>query len=198
VTEAGLAHAQRSGKAVGAAVAGPLTLLYGGTRRTRGTAEAIREGIADDTRVNGPVDCFALRNPDMYLAGSRVDMVSSPEALAEQVPGMTTDQASAHQWWAQFISAPDRIGWWLRQDDPPGDNAEQLGVRILRFAHSLADPGPLRGRTAIAVTHSPLLRAVLLRGTGHDPGEPKYVTGADVRVRPDGAMTIAPYDPLAV
>ena len=34
----------------------------------------------------------------------------------------------------------------------------------------------------VAVTHSPLLRAVLLRGTGSDPGEPGYVTGADIRV----------------
>ena len=61
-------------------------------------------------------------------------------------------------------------------------------ARILTFARSIADPGPLQGGTVVAVTHSPLLRAVLLHGTGSDPGEPGYVTGADVRVsrRPAG------------
>ena len=44
----------------------------------------------------------------------------------------------------------------------------------------------------VAVTHSPLLRAVLL-GTGADPGEPGYVTGTDVRVpRPAGSDLALP------
>ena len=196
VTEAGLEHARQSGKALGAELLGPLTILYGGTRRTRETAEAVLQGIDDSSRTDGPVDCFALRNPDMYLAGSRVNMVSSPEALAEQVPGMTVEQARANAWWVQFFSSPDRIGWWLRQQDPPGENAARLGERIRSFTRSLADPGPLQGRSVIAVTHSPLLRSVLLQGTGEDPGEPGYVTGADLRISPDGAITITPYDPL--
>ena len=87
-------------------------------------------GIADPARVHGPVDSFALRNPDMYVAGTRVNMVSSPATLAEQVPGMTTEQAQANPWWSGFFSAPDRIGWWLGQEQPPGENADGLSARI--------------------------------------------------------------------
>jgi len=50
----------------------------------------------------------------------------------------------------------------------------------------------------IGVTHSPLLRAVLLDATGADPGEPGYVTGIDVRVAPAGRMQISPYHPLGL
>lgn len=197
VTDAGLEHAERSGKAIGQALTGPITVLFGGTRRTRETAEAVIRGIGDDARIDGPADSFALRNPDMYVAGTRVNMVSAPAALAEQVPGMTAEQVQANPWWMEFFASPDRIGWWLGQDTPPGENVEQLTARILTFARSVADPGPLQGRTVVAVTHSPLLRAVLLRGTGHDPGEPGYVTGADIRARPNGDVAITPYDPLA-
>lgn len=196
VTEFGLKHARRSGKSLAAQVDGPLTVLYGGTRRTRETAEAVIQGMEDSARVAGPADSFALRNPDLYLAGTRVNMVSSPEALAEQVPGMTVAQASANGWWTEFFAAPDRIGWWLQQVDPPGENVHQVGARIEQFARSVADPGPLQGRLVVAVTHSPLLRAALLLGTGADPGEPGYVTGADVRVHDNGRLTITPYDPL--
>ena len=82
----------------------------------------------------------------MYVAGTRVNMVSSPSALAEQVPGMTAEQVEANPWWMQFFAAPDRIGWWLEQEDPPGENVEQLAARILTFARSIADPGPLQRR----------------------------------------------------
>ena len=109
---------------------------------------------------------------------------------------MTPEQVQDNAWWMEFFVSPDRIGWWLGQETPPGENVEQLTTRILTFARSVADPGPLQGRTVVAVTHSPLLRAVLLRGTGRDPGEPGYVTGADLRVPSDGDVTISPYDPL--
>ncbi len=77
VTEDGLAHAERVGKTIGQQTEAPVAVLFGGTRRTRETAEAIIRGIGDDERVTGPLDSFALRNPDMYVAGTRVNMVSS-------------------------------------------------------------------------------------------------------------------------
>jgi broad specificity phosphatase PhoE len=111
---------------------------------------------------------------------------------------MTVDDASSNPWWATFFASRDRIGWWLAHADPPGDDVGVLTRRILRFATSLADPGPTRGRLVVGVTHSPLLRAVLLHASGTDPGEPGYVTGADIRVHPDQrAVSIHPYDPLA-
>jgi broad specificity phosphatase PhoE len=197
VTASGLVHAERTGKAIGANTAGPLSVLFGGTRRTRETAEAIVRGIDAPDRVSAPVDAFALRNPDMYLAGARVNMVSAPEFLAEQVPGMTPEQVEANEWWTAFMSAPDRIGWWLEQDDPPGESSRDVARRLQRFARSFADPGPHSGRLIVCVTHSPLLRSMLAVANGEDPGEPAYVTGARVQVTSSGQMEISPHDPLA-
>ncbi len=195
VTEAGLVHAERSGKRIGASTDTPISVMFGGTRRTRETAEAIVRGIGEPERVDGPTDAFALRNPDMYVAGTRVNMVSSAASLAEQVVGITPNHVEANDWWTAFFSAPDRIGWWLTQDDPPGETSRDLARRIQRFARSFADPGPHRGRFFVCVTHSPVLRAVLSAVFGQDPGEPAYVTGALVRVS-TGQIEITPHDPL--
>jgi broad specificity phosphatase PhoE len=132
----------------------------------------------------------------MYVAGTRVNMVSSAESLAEQVPGMSAEQAAANDWWSKFFVAPDRIGWWLEQHDPPGETAAELSARIVRFVRTIADPGPLQGRLVVCVTHSPVLRAVLLNATGEDPGEPAYVTGTEIIARRSAELTIRAHDPL--
>jgi broad specificity phosphatase PhoE len=196
VTEEGLAHAERVGKTL-AQIDGPVTALFGGTRRTRETADAIVRCIGERDRVSGPLDSFALRNPDMYVAGTRVNMVSSAESLAEQVPGMSAEQAAGNDWWSSFFVAPDRIGWWLGQDDPPGETAADLRLRVSRFVRTASDPGPLQGRLVVCVTHSPVLRAVLLGASGADPGETAYVTGAEIIVPTAAPITIRPYDPLS-
>jgi broad specificity phosphatase PhoE len=196
VTEDGLVHAERVGKAIAVSTDVPITVLFGGTRRTRETAEAIVRGIGDANRVEGPDDCFALRNPDMYLAGARVNMVSSAANLAEQVDGMTLEQAEANAWWTEFFNAPDRIGWWLEQEDPPGDNRDDVARRIEKFARSFAVPGPHEGRLLVCVTHSPVLRSVLRLVDGRDPGEPAYVTGALIEIDAAGTVTTSSYDPL--
>jgi len=195
VTDAGLAHAERTGKAIGARNDGAISVLFGGTRRTRETAEAIVRGVGDPGRVDGPTDSFALRNPDMYVAGTRVNMVSSAAFLAEQVAGMTPAQVEANEWWTTFFHAPDRIGWWLTQDDPPGENSRDVARRIQRFARSCSDPGPHRGRLLVCVTHSPLLRAILSAVDGQDPGEPPFVTGALIQISSTGQLNTSPYDP---
>lgn len=196
VTDAGLVHAERTGQAIGARTDSAISVLFGGTRRTRETAEAIIRGIGDPGRVDGPTDSFALRNPDMYVAGTRVNMVSSPEFLAEQVSGMTPAQVEANQWWATFFEAPDRIGWWLTQDDPPGENSRDVARRIERFARSFSDPGPHQDRLLVCVTHSPLLRSILSTVVGQDPGEPGFVTGALIQISSSGQLRTSPYDPL--
>lgn len=197
MTKEGLQHAVRTGKAIGEQFGDRFTVLYGGTRRTRETAEAVIEGIGNSASIDGPTDAFALRNPDIYVAGARVNMVSSAATLAEQVPGMTEAQASEHAWFQEFFSAPDRIGWWLRQEEPPGDNGHALARRLTAFAKSLADSGPHTGSVVIGTTHSPVLRSVLREGTGTDPGEPPYVTGARLSIAEDRTVTITAFDPLA-
>ncbi len=72
----------------------------------------------------------------------------------------------------------------------------ELSARIVRFVRTVADPGPLQGRLVVCVTHSPVLRAVLLSTTGEDPGEPAYVTGAEIIVRRSAELTIRAHDPL--
>lgn len=196
VTPAGLDHAEHSGKALGHDIDGRFTVLFGGTRRTRETAEAIVRGIGVARTTPRPIDSFALRNPDLYLAGSRVNMVSSYAALAEQVPGMDQAQAEANPWWSGFITSADRIGWWLHHHNPPGDSGGQVAARVLQFATSLTDAGPWAEATVIGVTHSPVLRALLQHASGADPGEPAYVTGAEIRVAVGADPQINAFDPL--
>lgn len=196
VTEPGLAHAELTGKVLGG-IDGRFTVLFGGTRRTRETADALCRGIGDQDRTGDPIESFALRNPDLYLAGTRVNMVSSHAALAEQVPGMSEAEAEASDWWSTFISHNDRIGWWLHDSNPPGDTARDVAIRLLRFAASLTDPGPTNATAVIGVTHSPVLRAVLHHATGTDPGEPPYVTGVQITTAGSAGARIQEFDPLA-
>ena len=144
VTDAGLDHAERTGKAVGAEATGALTVLYGGTRRTRETAEALIRGIDDAARVQGPHDSFALRNPDMYLAGTRVNMVSSAEALAEQVPGMTEEQVRRTPGGPPSSPRPTgSAGGWARNSRPGSRRPTSLAGSCASRRAS-PTPGPPR------------------------------------------------------
>lgn len=67
------------------------------------TAAAIADGLDDPARVVGPTDAFALRNPDVYVAGVRLNLVRSPAALAEQVPGLSEQDAAANEFSAGFL-----------------------------------------------------------------------------------------------
>lgn len=194
LTAAGRQQARDAGRRLAGPGLGSVRLLSGETRRARETAALVGEGLADP---GGPDVAFALRNPDLYLAGVRVDMVSSAEAFAAQVPGLSVDHVLAVPFFSGWFSAPDRIEWWLRHPSPPGDDAAAVAVRLAVFAASLGDAGPDGADTVIGVTHSPLLRAVSLRFTGVDPGEPAYLTGFGLDVLPDGSVRAAAFDPFA-
>jgi broad specificity phosphatase PhoE len=187
LTAAGRAQAEDAGRRMAAQGLGKVRLLSGATRRASETAEGVRAGLsADGVPVSGPDVAFALRNPDLYLAGARVDMVSSAEAFADQVPWLAADDVLAVPFFAGFLSAPDRIEWWLRAGDPPGDDVASVAARIVAFARSLADSGTAAD-TVVAVSHSPVLRAVAVGLGLDDPGEPGYLTGYAVEVGADGA-----------
>lgn len=188
ITDEGVRIANDVGRRL-AASESRIRLLYGATLRARQTAEAIAEGAAAAGLEAGvPREAFALRNPDIYVAGVRVDMVSSPQAVAAQVDGLTADDAAAVPFFRGFLAASDRVGWWLRERDPPGEGAEAVAARILAFAASLADGGEAGAAATVAVTHSPILRACALSALGSDPGEPDWVSGLLAEV--DGERTV--------
>ncbi|HET8854046.1 MAG TPA: phosphoglycerate mutase family protein, partial [Ktedonobacteraceae bacterium] len=71
-----------------------VSLLHAPTRRTRETAlrlhssmTAVFDDVAEPpVRLLAPVEHWAIRNPDIYVAGSRIELVSTAEAVAEQLP----------------------------------------------------------------------------------------------------------------
>jgi len=193
VTERGLDGAEHVGQRL-AAAAGRIRVLTGDTLRTRQTGAAIATGASvAGAAVDEPRVAFALRNPDLYVAGERVDMVSSPAALAEQVPGMTVDEAAAVPFFATFFEQPDRIGWWLGRADVPGDDAEAVARRIGHFAASLPDRTTQPAELTVGVTHSPVLRACALARLGLDPGEPEWLTGLELSVSSDRSVAACWY-----
>jgi broad specificity phosphatase PhoE len=181
VTPRGLGEATEAGRSLGKDLAGRMLVLTGDTRRARETGQALADGArAVGAAVAGPAVAFALRNPDLYLGGVRVDMVSSAAALAEQVPHLSAAEAGRVAFFADFLMQADRVGWWARHPDPPGDDASAVHRRIMSFARSLADTtGP---PLVVAVTHSPVLRACALAGLGYDPGEPAWLAGLEAWV----------------
>lgn len=169
----------------------PIEVLSGDTRRAIDTAAHLARGVVDaDGQVVGPEVAFALRNPDLYVAGARVNMVSSPDALADQVDGLSAEDVASLDFFPEFIASPDRIGWWLTHESPPGEEARSIAARVRSFAASLVDPIPGRPDVVVAVTHSPLLRAVGLDLLGHDIGEPPWLSGLVVSVESDRNMSV--------
>jgi broad specificity phosphatase PhoE len=162
--------------------------MHAPTLRTRQTVEEIRAsmdeslGPGGDAKLLEVSEQWAIRNPDLYVAGQRVEMVSSADALAEQLsaPPVGAEALSEHPFFREFWASPDRIGYWVEHPDPPGEDIAAVARRQMTFAMSLPErPGnkPIR---YILSTHSPVLRAILLYYTGEDPGEPDYLEPIDL------------------
>lgn len=193
VTPDGLVQAEAAGRRLALDVLHGETVyfLHAPTRRTRETAEALRRGLTaalDETGPNGvrchlPEACFALRNPDLYVAGLRVEMVSTAEAMAEQtaMAGLSPDMLAGLPFLRGFWAAPDRIGYWADHPDPPGEDAATVARRMLVFATSLLDIAAELPRRYVCVTHSGLLRAFVMSYLLEaDPGEPDWVESVDL------------------
>jgi len=197
LTHDGRQQSEQAGRSLAAMPLGRVHILAGPTRRARETALLLVHGMTSANPVvpvTVAAESFALRNPDLYLAGERVDLVSSRAAFSEQVRGLTDAEFFAIPFFARFLTAPDRIGWWLHHGHPPGDDAATVAARILAFATSLGDVPSRMPDTVIGVTHSPVLRAVALRLLGEDPGEPAYLCGYALRLGRDGSAHIHRFD----
>jgi broad specificity phosphatase PhoE len=191
VTEEGLQTAVEVGQRLAGRAEGPITVISGETRRTRDTAAAVARGARDaGAEVFEDGVAFALRNPDLYLAGTRVDMVSSPEAFTAQISRFTDDDLARVPFFTEWLTVPDRVGWWVQHTSPPGDDAAAVAARIRTFAGSFADRPDGAGFT-VAVTHSPVLRACALDVTGADTGEPAWLAGLEIEIAADRTVTMS-------
>jgi broad specificity phosphatase PhoE len=190
-----------AGEQIDKAAAGLLARLQDGdrvaflatqTRRSRDTAAGLRERleasgvslVLDEVREE-----HAIRNPDLYLAGHRVEMVSSGEAMAAQLPDglMSASEIEAAPFFGDFFRSADRIGYWLNHPDPAGEDARAVARRIIHFCKSLGDAAGTRHLTIVAISHSPVMRAVLVQFLGlADPGEPGWVEPIIISLGEDG------------
>jgi hypothetical protein len=118
-----------------------------------------------DAKLGEPRVEQAIRNPDLFVAGYRVEMVSSVQALLEQLPRdvMSQDDVRRHPFFSRFWAERDRIAVWLRDADPPGERAADVARRSSRSARSLADAPAEPNRHVVCVTHSAPLRALLVQ-----------------------------------
>jgi broad specificity phosphatase PhoE len=196
-TAAGLADAEAVGERLAAAcpAGARVEFLHAPTTRTVQTAEALRRGVeralpsGAEVRLGAPRVERAIRNPDLYVAGNRVEMVSAVEALAVQLPdnALTADELERHAFFSRFLTSPDRIGLWLAEDDPPGERWDAVAGRLFTWARSLGDTRRAYARRFVCVTHSGPMRALLRRYVvGEDPGEPAYVEALQLAFDGDG------------
>lgn len=164
------------------------------TRRSRDTAQTLRGRLqASDLALSlGEVrEEYAIRNPDLYLGGHRVEMVSSGDAMAAQLPEglMTGTEVEATPFFGDFFRNKDRIGYWLQHPDPAGEDARSVARRIIHFCRSLGDADRAQDLRIVAVSHSPVMRAVLVHFMGlTDPGEPGWVEPITIILNSDGGQ----------
>lgn len=187
LTNEGVAQAREKGRSLAEEFSSGETVhfLHAPTLRTRRTAEEIRASLQEVLEGGAkllPVrEEWAIRNPDLYVAGQRVEMVSSAEALAEQLsPSPPPEVLSEHPFFREFWASPERVGYWVGLEDPPGEDAVAVARRQLTFALSLREATVERPVRYLLVTHSPVLRAILRCYLGGDPGEPEYLESVDL------------------
>lgn len=191
LTDLGVAQSEAAGRWFAEQSIEIASLLTGETHRTKDTGSAFAEayrsagGVVDDPTVS-----FALRNPDLYLGGHRINMAEGAEALAAQSPPVSPSDVEGNRFFREFMSAPDRVGFWLEHANPPGDTARGVGERIDHAVRSIADVPQWRGRLVVAVTHSPVLRAVRLHHWGEFSREPPFLHGYQLTLSSSGQIRL--------
>jgi broad specificity phosphatase PhoE len=194
--EEGLAQARERGRALARDVSPgeAVHFMHAPTLRTQQTLEEVRTSMDEALDPGSDVELlevgeqWAIRNPDLFVAGQRVEMVSSIEALAEQLsaPAVDSKTLADHPFFSTFLTSSDRIGYWVGHPDPPGEDVVAVARRQLTFAMSLLNARQGRPVRYILSTHSPVLRAILRCYLGEDPGEPKHLEPIDLSLSSDG------------
>lgn len=197
MTDEGVAQARERGRLLAEDLSpGEIVhFMHAPTLRTRQTVEVIRASMAEALGPDGDADLlevseqWAIRNPDLYVAGQRVEMVSTAETLAEQLCASPVDPEtlSEHPFFREFWASADRIRYWVEHPDPPGEDTVAVARRQMTFAMSLADRPENRPVRYILSTHSPVQRAILSCYAGEDPGEPGYLEPIDLILLENGS-----------
>jgi broad specificity phosphatase PhoE len=200
LTDEGVAQARERGRLVAEDLsAGEIVhFMHAPTLRTRQTVEEIRASMDEALGPGGAAkllevsEQWAIRNPDLYVAGQRVEMVSSADALAEQLsaPPVGLEALSEHPFFREFWASTDRIGYWVEHPDPPGEDTVAVARRQMTFAMSLPERPENKPIRYILSTHSPVLRAILLCYAGEDPGEPGYLEPIDLILSGNGSSEL--------
>jgi broad specificity phosphatase PhoE len=180
VTHEGRCQAEQAGRRLAGQAARSAAVFVGPTLRARQTGLFLLLRLTSarrSIRASGPAVTLALRNPDLYLAAQRVEMVSTAPPFADQVPGLRAADVTRVRFYVGFLSAPDRIGYWVNSPDPPAEGPEAVAARITAFSASLDHVPGLAASLVVGVTYSPVLRAVARHYLGSDPGEPAYLSG---------------------
>ena len=190
LTEEGLAQARERGRVLAGEISPGevVRFMHAPTLRTRQTVEEVRASMEEALGSDSGVELlevseqWAIRNPDIFVAGQRVEMVSSVEALAEQLSAPPVDPKTLanHPFFSAFLASSDRIGYWVEHPDPPGEGTVAVARRQMTFATSLLDKQEDRPLRYVLATHSPVLRAILLCYLGEDPGEPGHLESIDL------------------
>ena len=149
-TSAGLEQAELVGARL-AASCSPGTrveFLHAPTVRTVQTAEALRRGFESgerDVHLGVPRVEPAIRNPDLYVAGHRVEMVSALDAIAAQLPddALTRDELERNAFFSRFLTSPTGSAYGSPTTTRPGS------------APTTSHAGSTHGRGACATPAGP-------------------------------------------
>lgn len=201
LTETGRQQAETEGRRLAESLAQSEvpTVLYAPTQRALQTATALHAGLSSslegqNTDAPAPTEEQALRNPDLYVAGTRVEMVSTAEDLAVQLPpwGPGAKELSGHHFFREFWGSDDRVGYWVSHPSPPGEDSTAVGRRLVAFASSLREVPTGLPQRYLCVTHSPIIRALLrCFFEGGDPGEPDYLEALELSASPGEALYLS-------
>lgn len=156
------------------------------TRRTRQTAELLREGLQkalSQMKQNAtiiPIVTVAdnLQNLQFYLDGLSYDPIQPLFEVARwrlQQANLPQYQASV-AFQAEFWASSDPMAYWLTHLSPTVESPQSVATRTQTYikeclARNAQTNGPRRD---ICVTHSANLRAFLQSILGDDPGEPEF------------------------
>ncbi len=175
------------------------------TRRTRQTAEYIRQGLLAGLSKRGIQAILQpvlvedhLENMQIYLDGFRYDpvrpLIASARWLSQEEPGSNHYQESV-KFQSQFWESDDPIGYWLFTPCNAVESPEIVAKRTFSYLGGRLHNGENNSRD-LCVTHSANLRAFLQVAMGTDPGEPDYCGQAIIK--PDSVRYLELIQPYAI